>query len=269
MSDFTGPEQYQNLFDPKAYLDDYYRLEGDCMGDEYLRFSLKHLAQIYSSGKVKGETLIDIGSGPTIYPLLSACEVYKNIICTDFTDRNREELKAWLTNQPGSFDWSPVVKLVCQLEGDKVPWTEKEDHLRRTIKQVLKCDILESNPTDPVVLPQADGLISFLCFEAACKDQPAYVSALNNITTLLKPGGYLVLSGVLGNTYYMVGKVKFSGILLTEDFIKEALRGAGYTIVSFERSDTTEESFQDKSNFNALYLVLAQKKCTGLKGGSD
>ncbi|KAG9460359.1 hypothetical protein GDO78_022382, partial [Eleutherodactylus coqui] len=70
-------------------------------------------------GKVKGDTLIDIGTGPSIYQLLSACEAFKNIIVSDFTDRNREEFNVWLKNQPGAFDWSSVINHVCQLEGDR------------------------------------------------------------------------------------------------------------------------------------------------------
>ncbi|XP_044539117.1 nicotinamide N-methyltransferase-like, partial [Gracilinanus agilis] len=72
------------------------------------------------TGRVKGDLLIDIGTGPTIYQLLSACESFKEIVVTDYTDQNLEELSKWLKKEPGAFDWSPVVKYVCELEGDRV-----------------------------------------------------------------------------------------------------------------------------------------------------
>lgn len=68
---------------------------------------------------VKGDLLIDIGSGPTIYQLLSACESFKDIIASDYTDQNLVELEKWLKKDPGAFDWSPVVSYVCKLEGDR------------------------------------------------------------------------------------------------------------------------------------------------------
>ena len=68
---------------------------------------------------VKGDLLIDIGSGPTIYQLLSACESFKEIIATDYTDQNLQELEKWLKKEPGAFDWSPVVTYVCELEGNR------------------------------------------------------------------------------------------------------------------------------------------------------
>ncbi|XP_068120369.1 nicotinamide N-methyltransferase-like [Hyperolius riggenbachi] len=258
MSDFTGPDQYQKFFDPKAYLERYFSLAGDTV-DEYVHFVLKHLSQVFNSGKVKGETLIDIGTGPSIYQLLSACEAFNEIIATDFTERNREEFKAWLTNQPGAFDWSPVVKYACQLEGDRIPWNEKEDCLRKAIKQVLQCDILKDNPTDPVVVPPADCVLSCLCLESACKDQESYITGLNNISTLLKPGGYLVLVGVLGNVYYMVGERKFSALFLTESFIRESLCNAGYVVEEFVSSEKPDESWEGTAQFSSIYVFVAKK----------
>ncbi|XP_068118215.1 nicotinamide N-methyltransferase-like [Hyperolius riggenbachi] len=255
MPELRGPLYYQSRFDPKVYLKTYCGLPGN----PRLLFILKHLAEIFNSGKVKGDTLIDIGSGPAIYQLMSACETFENIICTDLTDKNREELKAWLTSQPGACDWSPVVQHVCHLEGDRITWREKEDRLRKAIKQVLKCDVMEKNPTDPVVLPQADCILSCLCLESACKDHEAYTAALNNMTTLLKPGGHLVMAGVLGGKFYMVGEVKFLGVSLSEAFIRESLSGAGYIIERFECSGESRERWEKTSQFSSYYVFVARK----------
>lgn len=82
---------------------------------------------LYSEpGGVKGDSLIDIGSGPTIYQLLSACESFKEIIASDYTDRNHWELEKWLKNEPGAFDWTPVVEYVCELEGNRYRGWKKQ-----------------------------------------------------------------------------------------------------------------------------------------------
>lgn len=72
-----------------------------------------------STGGVGGDVLIDIGSGPTIYQLLSACEVFREIIATDYTPQNLQELQKWLKKEPGAYDWSSIVQHVCELEGDR------------------------------------------------------------------------------------------------------------------------------------------------------
>uniref|UniRef100_A0A7N5P5A8 Uncharacterized protein n=1 Tax=Ailuropoda melanoleuca TaxID=9646 RepID=A0A7N5P5A8_AILME len=150
--EFTGGEVYQNEFDPKAYLEYFHFGEGS-VEDEFLEFILKWFCKIFTSGVLKGGTLIDIGSGPTIYQLLPACGSFESIIATDYLDRNCQEITKWLKNEPDAFDWSPVVKYVCQLEGNRETCAEKEAKLRRSIKQVLGCDVHQSNPVAPLSLP--------------------------------------------------------------------------------------------------------------------
>uniref|UniRef100_A0A8C4YIJ0 Nicotinamide N-methyltransferase n=1 Tax=Gopherus evgoodei TaxID=1825980 RepID=A0A8C4YIJ0_9SAUR len=196
---------------------------------------LNQLRILYSEpGVVTGDTLIDIGSGPTIHQLLSACESFKEII-------------------------TPVVKYMCELEGNRGKEAEKEAKLRKTIKQVLKCDVHQSNPMNPIVLPPADCLVSSLCLEAACKDLTTYRIALKNIGSLLKPGGHLVLSGVLGCSFYMVGPKRFSSLVLGEEFLREALSDTGFIIQEFEvliRDDNTDDS----CDFSGKFFILARKE---------
>lgn len=68
-------------------------------------------------GEIRGRTLIDVGSGPTIYQLLSACDHFEEIVATDYLAVNREELGRWARGEPGAFDWSPFIQHVCKIEG--------------------------------------------------------------------------------------------------------------------------------------------------------
>lgn len=77
------------------------------------------------SGDVGGELLVDIGSGPTLYQVLSGCEVFNKVLLTDFLEVNRQELRHWLQDKGGRhLDWTPYLQHVCKLEGrryDQVP----------------------------------------------------------------------------------------------------------------------------------------------------
>ncbi|KAM4691843.1 indolethylamine N-methyltransferase-like [Rhinophrynus dorsalis] len=255
-----GKEDFQKQFDPKMYLDTYFHLEPGSIGDKFVTFYLKQLADIFNSGKVRGKTLIDIGAGPCIYQQLSACEAFEEIIVTDFTDRNREEYEKWLKKKPDAFDWRKVVEQVCKLEGDRKTLTEKEEQLRKTITKVLKCDVLQRNPVDPVVLPQADCVLTSLCLEGACKDFETYIVALKNITSMLKPGGHLVMCGTFGCTFYLVGDVKFTGLNIHEDFLRQALNGAGYDIEKLEWSEKPEGVTNKEADYSAYFVVQAKKQ---------
>ncbi|XP_040472198.1 nicotinamide N-methyltransferase [Falco naumanni] len=228
---FTDAEFYQQSFDSREYLKEFYNLS-DSQGrpNTFLMQNLRSLCKMFSLDGLKGNTLIDVGCGPTIYQLLSACEHFQEIIALDYTDQNRQELEKWLKNEPGAFDWRPVVKYVCELEGDREKWAEKEEKLRKKVKQVLKCDVTKANPTDPVSLPPADCIISTLCLEAACKDLATFRSAVRNIGALVKPGGHLVMVTVLRETYYAFNKQVFSCLHLERNMVEEAVEGAGFDV---------------------------------------
>lgn len=73
---------------------------------------------IFPPGDVGGELLVDVGSGPTLYQVLSGCEVFDKVLLTDFLEVNRQELRRWLQGGGGSsLDWTPYLQHVCQLEG--------------------------------------------------------------------------------------------------------------------------------------------------------
>ncbi|KAM4652433.1 nicotinamide N-methyltransferase-like [Discoglossus pictus] len=257
--DFTSGDTYQASFDPKAYLASFCSFGSG--RDGILNFRLQKCFKTFSFGGLSGDILIDIGTGPSIYQLISACESFKQIIATDFTDSNRQELQKWLRKEQGAFDWSKAIKTVCELEGNRETWIEKEEKLRKTITQVLKCDVTKSNPLDPVVLQAADCLITALCLETACEDLHAYQSAVKNITTLLKPGGHLVIIGVLGDTFYKVGQKTFFCLPLDEQMVKDAVVNAGYTIREMEIFPITNiEAHAHITNSYANFFLVAKKE---------
>ncbi|XP_021562012.1 nicotinamide N-methyltransferase isoform X2 [Carlito syrichta] len=240
-SGFTSKDMYLSHFNPRDYLEKYYNFGSRCSAENQI---LRHL-------------LIDIGSGPTIYQLLSACESFKEIVATDYTDQNLQELEKWLKKEPEAFDWSPVVTYVCDLEGNRVKGPEKEEKLRQAVKQVLKCDVTQSQPLGAISLPPADCLLSTLCLDAACPDLPTYRMALRNLSNLLKPGGFLVVVDALKSNYYMVGEQRFSSLPLGQEAVKAAVKEAGYVIEQFEVISQSYSS--NMANNEGLFFLVARK----------
>lgn len=85
----------------------------------------QHILSLTVPGDVSGELLVDIGSGPTLYQVLSGCEVFNKVLLTDFLEVNRKVLRGWLQDEGGgSLDWTPYLQHVCKLEGrryDRIP----------------------------------------------------------------------------------------------------------------------------------------------------
>ncbi|XP_069470322.1 nicotinamide N-methyltransferase-like [Ambystoma mexicanum] len=262
---FNDKDIYNQKFNPRAHLDRYYSSkDGALVNDKYLEFVLKQLAKTFTAGVVEGETLIDIGTGLSIYQLLSACEVFKEIIVSDYSALCRQEFEKWLKKHPGTFDWSPVVRYVCDLEGQSEKSTQKEEKLRQRVKEILKCDVTQSQPLESSLPLSADCLLSSLCLEAACKDHDTYRRAIKNISTLLKPGGHLVMMGALEDTYYTVGDHRFSVLFYDAGFVRNALTGAGYIIKDFQVCPRPKDSAHSFSDYKGFFFVVACKETSSL-----
>lgn len=258
---FTHKQIYLQKFNSGAYLETYYsNPEGAWLSENHLCHVLKQLHETFTSGAVNGDTLIEIGSGPTIHTLLSACEVFKELIATDYCDQNRKEIEKWWKKEPGAFDWSPIVRHVCELEGLREKCFEKEEKLRQTLKQVLKCDVTKSNPLEPLVLPAADCLLTSLCLEAACESHSVYRAALKNIVSLLKIGGHLVMMGVLEETFYMVDHTKFSCLLYDMEFVKKAVYDSGCVIDDLQMTHSPENTTYLLSDYKGFFFLVAHKE---------
>ncbi|XP_053125720.1 nicotinamide N-methyltransferase-like [Hemicordylus capensis] len=260
-TEFTEKDFYAQHFVPKQYLENYYCFRsGKDAENSLLTTCLQNLHKVFSLDGIKGDTLIDIGSGPTIHQFLSACESFREIVASDYTDQNREEMQRWLRKEPDAFDWSPMVQYVCELEGDREKWARKEEQVRRAITQVLKCDVTLPNPLAPLTLPPADCLLSSLCLEGACKDLSVYRSAVRNISSLLKPGGHLVLFGVLEETFYMVGQHQFSCLYLEQKDVEEAVREAGLRVQWVK--EARMQFSPSVSDLKGVFTLVAQKHCS-------
>ncbi|XP_018427131.1 PREDICTED: nicotinamide N-methyltransferase-like [Nanorana parkeri] len=260
---YTSSETYIDEFDPLDYYKTYYHPKEGTLTGEWLNFALQNFHETFNSGGVEGDLLINFGAGPTIYQLLSACESFNKIIASDFLEQNRIQLQKWLRKDPDAFDWTPVVKMVCELEGnsDSESCKKKEEKLRRTVTKVLKCDALKENPYDPVKMPQADCLISCLCLEAVCKDVKSFTNVLRNFMSFIKPGGNIVLQSVLNCSYYFVGQKRFFSLSISKEEVEAAFKEAGYEIVKLKVIPFTEKQRMDISNQGGYYFVHAHKPC--------
>ncbi|XP_075425397.1 nicotinamide N-methyltransferase-like [Ascaphus truei] len=222
-------------FDPKKVMEIYFGAEKTDTKEELMHYPLRELFKILTPGSVRGDTLIDLSFGAVTTHLLIACDYFKEITMLESSDVSIREIEKWLKKEPGAVDSSHAAMFICELEGKSEGWEEKEEKVRRAIKHVVKCDFTKDNPLDPVVLPQADCLISMWYLGAASKDHDSYLSNLKKCSSLLKVGGHLIMFGLFNMSYIMIDQHKLSVLTYDEEFTMKALRDTGYIIKSFEK----------------------------------
>ncbi|KAM4015580.1 indolethylamine N-methyltransferase-like [Anomaloglossus baeobatrachus] len=246
-------------FDSRQCLEHYFSDESEMnLAADLLEFPIKNLTKTFTEGHIKGDVLIDLSGGSIVYHLYAACDFFKHIIVMKVRDRCIMELKRWVDGRTGAFDWCHAAKLHVAIEGKSEHFQDIEEKVRSAAQHVVKCDFAKENIIDPMVLPPADCIMTFWLMGIINKDQDEYVRNLGKMSRLLKPGGHIILSGMLGTTYYTVGKDKLRAMNYDEDFIKNALVKAGFVIDHIDVKERTAVS--DLIDYKQVIFIAAHKE---------
>jgi hypothetical protein len=258
----AGVTQDWAQFDPAAYLDEYY---GD-IGSENLAL-LRFLAETYR-GLPKGGRLLDFGGGPTIYPLISAVNRVDEIHFSDFLDTNLEEVRRWISADPTAFDWDAFIRKAIELETG-APCCDAEverraGEIRERVTRLMRCDASRTPPID-CSSGLYDIVLTNFCAESATSDRQQWLAYATNIVSMVKPGGFLVMTALKGATRYSVGSQSFPAVDITEQDLVKLFEENEFSGKSIEiRTIAADRPTRD---YEGLMLAVAQKEsiCTSAK----
>lgn len=109
----------KNYSDEKAYLN--YRFANE-KNAEYLNFELNALSNIEIPRVGEGpQRLLDLGCGPSIHAAACLATQFDEIYMADGNESCLKELGLWLTKNPASFDWGPLLFEIEKLQD----WSSK------------------------------------------------------------------------------------------------------------------------------------------------
>ncbi|XP_069804379.1 nicotinamide N-methyltransferase-like [Dendropsophus ebraccatus] len=265
MADTTCKHYLDKDFNAKDLVQTHFSLGTVSIVTENVIGPAKLLHEVFSSGLVKGDSLLVMGAGATVPPLLSAIKVFKNIYILDVSESSVNYFKQWLEKGAGAADWSSVSKLVCQLEGNAATllgsaiggWKDKEDGVRGAIKGVYTYNLSDGASNDSVVIPDVDCVLMVYFLHAISKTKEEFRVYLKTLTSWLKIGGNLVSFFPLNMSFYRVGSHKYFALTTDEKFVREELVNAGFVIKKEEMIPTSIKS--DIVDYKNFYFVIAQK----------
>ncbi|XP_066463527.1 nicotinamide N-methyltransferase-like [Eleutherodactylus coqui] len=251
---------HKDGMDTRSFLQTYYDRDTG-FGEESLNFIMKKIHEALAAGKFKGKTAYDFSIGSIIHQLYTVSYCYPDITILKLNDTCIMELNKWLAMRTGAFDWSHahnyVKGLYCSSDQEDL---NKEENLKTCIKRILKFDLQKANITDPEVLEQADCIITAWLLETVCHDQNEYVKYFQRMTDYLKPGGLLILFGVLNSSYFKVGEDRYHIFTCDECFLRQNLANRGFKIYSSEVLDSKIQS--DLTDYKQIIVVTAIKECS-------
>ncbi|XP_075185443.1 nicotinamide N-methyltransferase-like [Anomaloglossus baeobatrachus] len=246
-------------FDSRQHLENYMSDSPDMISEEdSVIFPIENLIKTFTEGYIKGDVLIDLSLGSIVHHLFAACEFFKHIVVLKMRDRCIMEMKRWVDERTGAFDWRHATILHVDVGENRDLLQDKEGKVRSALQHVLKCDLEKEDIMDPIVLPPADCVLSFVLLDAISKDQDDYMRYLRKFSSLLKPGGHIILIGGLDMTYYSIGKHKFRAFSYDEDFARKALAGEGFSIDRCEVQMRMD--WNDHIDYKGMIFIAAHRE---------
>ncbi|XP_069598647.1 nicotinamide N-methyltransferase-like [Ranitomeya imitator] len=259
MDSSTHKRYHEDGFDSRQHLESYLSDNPDMISvEDSLIFPIENLLKSFTEGHVQGDILIDLSPGSMVHHLFAACDFFKHIIVLKMRDQCIMELKRWVDERTGAFDWNHATKLHADVEGNCDQFQDKEGKVRLALQHIVKCDLEKENIIDPIVLPPADCIISAWLLDMICKEKDDYIRYLRKLLKLLKPGGHIIIFGSLEMTFYTIGKHKFHAFSYDEDFARKALVEEGLIIDRCEVKKRTV--MNDHNDYKGMIFIAAHKE---------
>ena len=157
---------------------------------------------------------------------------------------------------------SRALVLTLPSESNSESCQEKECQLRARVKRILPIDVHQPQPLGAGSLAPlpADALVSAFCLEAVSPDLASFQRALDHITTLLRPGGHLLLIGALEESWYLAGEARLAVVPVREEEVREALVRSSYEVRDLRTYIMPSHLQTGVDDVKGIFFAWARKK---------
>jgi NNMT/PNMT/TEMT family len=215
-----------HLFDPRGYLGEYYATI-DRENEQLLRFFCECYRDISPRS-----TLLEFGSGPTLYSLITAAANVETIHVCDRLESNLHEIQLWKSGDEAAFNWDPFIQRALELEGHSCVTREvlrsRAELLRRKLTTFCSCDAFRMPPLQGKHCRAYDIVQVNFVPESITASHVAWERALQNILSLLKPQGTFILTALKNAAYYRVQEHLFPTVRIDETVLTRMLSKYGF-----------------------------------------
>lgn len=259
-ADYSGVAY--DAFDPEKYVATYYStIAGHKEEGDVLKFFLDGLNEAFKSGEITGKKLLDVGTGPIPNMAFCAAPWFEEITLSDFTQKNLQFLQKWRVGEINHM--GPVFEYLLQLDKSG-SMEERQEELRRKIRNIVFCDVTAPNPVASTAVDGVifDAITCSNCLEVASITLDNYAKSVRNLSSLLRPGGHLVLEGALEQTFYRVGELRFECTPINENQLRDIFQKEGFEILSLQDLNENYSPHKEESNysdFKNAFAMVAKK----------
>lgn len=243
----TRLEPSFDTFDPRGYLNEYYS-SIDFENNALLKFYVDCYKNMSPT-----TTLLEFGGGPTIYASIAAAPKVKEIHFCDCVNANLEEVKLWKNTSTNAFNWNLFIQRVLEHEGIKHITLQQIENraelLRKKLTTFLYCDAFQKQPLGYKSDKLYDIVQTNFVAESVTTSKKEWRNILKNITSLIKPGGTLILSAIKNSSYYHIDKKRFPAVSVNEEDLVKTLKRLGFDKLEIVRTIDANKPYRGYDGF--------------------
>lgn len=201
-------------FDPDAYVAHYYG-EPHPDDDEVVRRTAAALA---AAGRDDLE-VVDVGTGPNLFPLFAAAPVAQRLTAWEYADSNIAWLKRELARDALRPPWDHFWQVAASAHAPaSLPNGDPTAMLRE------KTEIVQGSIFD---LPKRrwDAATMFFCAESITARQDEFEGACAAFARAVRSGGVLAAAFLAGSRGYRVGEEDYPAVSISEQSLRAAFAG--------------------------------------------
>lgn len=250
------------IFDPQNYINYYYPDLSLKNSNKSIKNENNYILKFYAKNvltaikKISGsKRLLEVGGGPTIHQFISLSTEVDSIFFSDISKKNISYIKKWQKTRKPSWD-SYINKSICFEKSRKPRKNEIESRIyviKRKLKKFYTYDVIKNfwGKNKPKI-QLFDIVSSNFCIESITPSLKTWFTSLENLTNLVCPGGYLIITSLKNAQGYKVGKNKFPAVKVTEKALKDALTKLGFESKIYTKTFINQY-------YSGIIFVIARK----------
>jgi NNMT/PNMT/TEMT family len=170
------------------------------------------------------------------------------------------EIQLWKRGDEEAFNWEPFIQRALELEG-KSRITREDTRRRAELLQskltaFCTCDAFSHPPLQGANIDKYDIVQVNFVPESITSSLVEWKRAMQNIISLLKPQGTLILTALKNAVYYQLQEKKFSAVNIDETLLTQTLRNLGFG-EAYIRLQTVQANLPYRG-YSSILLVKAK-----------
>ncbi len=208
-----------NAFDPEGYFQHYY---GDPHPDDDALTYLAARALRSVACSSRSLDIVDVGTGPSLIPLLAALPVATRLTAWEYSKPNLEWLAKELTGPTLRPQWQHFwqqVKAAHSLDGANASPMLPHDPLPPLVQRtrLLRGSIFDLPPRT------FDAATMFFCAESITSNTHEFQTAVSAVTETVRPGGLIAAAFLAGSSGYEVSGRRYPAVAIATQDIAACL----------------------------------------------